>query len=476
MDHNNFKIAHFNVNSILAEGRLDELHSICKLLNLAVLCITESKLDDTIPNNIITIEGYYEPLRRDRQTNGRQGGGCLIYISEQLTYKHRDDLQSDNFEHLWADVKVGSLNLTITTFYRPPNESTEDHDIFLSTAEEILNNLCNHNTDNKIIASDLNFGNLYCKDPKLSPKPLDRSAPDLFASYGFTQLIDIPTRLTATSTSLIDLIFVQNENLITEYGSLQPIADHEGVILCMDIKREQLPSHSKTIFDYKNADVEGLISYIKNTNFDQLVFSNDVLQQTEIYSKILVTAFNKFVPTITFSVKPTSPPWCNSYTRLLLRKKNRNYGLFKKASRILGNTVLNNPNNEELITKLINRKNKAHKNSRVAANESLKANRRVKDAFYNSVNTTMNNHEIPSKKKSSILLKFSSIPPLLENGHTITDPTQKRELFNKHFASKSTVPNSGDDVPLLPKKPHIPSFDQINTSPIELSKMLRDNL
>ena len=189
----------------------------------------------------------------------------------------------------------------------------------------------------------MNFGNIYCIDPKLSPKPLDRSAPDLFASYGFTQLIDIPTRLTATSTSLIDLIFVQNEHLITEYGTLQPIADHEGVILCMDIKREQLPSHSKTIFDYKNADVEGLISYIKDTNFDQLVFSNDVLQQTEIYSKILATAFNKFVPTITFSVKLTSPAWCNSYTRLLLRKKNRNYGLFKKASRILGITVLNNP-------------------------------------------------------------------------------------------------------------------------------------
>ena len=86
----------------------------------------------------------------------------------------------------------------------------------------------------------------------------------------------------------------------------------------------------------------------------------------------------------------------------------------------------------------------------------------------------MNNREISSKKKFSILLKlmsnkkFSSIPPLLENGKIISDPTQKSELFNKHFASKSTVPNPGDDVPLLPEKPHLPTFDQINTSPIEL--------
>ena len=45
----------------------------------------------------------------------------------------------------------------------------------------------------KILASDFNFGNCFCKNPILSPKPLDSSAPDLFESFGFKQLIDIPT-------------------------------------------------------------------------------------------------------------------------------------------------------------------------------------------------------------------------------------------------------------------------------------------
>ena len=72
--------------------------------------------------------------------------------------------------------------------------------------------------------------------------------------------------------------------------------------------------------------------------------------------------------------------------------------------------------------------------------------------------------------------KFFSIPPLLENCQTITDPKHKSELFKKHFASKYTVPNSCDNVPVLPEKPHLPSYDQINTSPIKLSKILRESL
>ena len=78
---NNFIIVHYNVNSILAEGRIDLLSDYCKTLNIDVLIITESKLDQTIPNNLITIPGYHEPVRRDRPINGRHGGGVLIYIT-----------------------------------------------------------------------------------------------------------------------------------------------------------------------------------------------------------------------------------------------------------------------------------------------------------------------------------------------------------------------------------------------------------
>ena len=106
---NNFNIVHFNINSITAENRLNQLSDICQTLNLSVLVITESKLDETIPSNLITIPGYHQPVRRDRIINGRNGGGVLIYIAEYLVFQHKTELQSDSYEHIWLDIRIKDI-------------------------------------------------------------------------------------------------------------------------------------------------------------------------------------------------------------------------------------------------------------------------------------------------------------------------------------------------------------------------------
>ena len=84
---NNFILAHWNINSIIKEGRIDELMQNIRTLNAQVLVLTESKLDHTIPNNLISLPGFHEPLRRDRN---RHGGGCIMYISQKLTFKQQN--------------------------------------------------------------------------------------------------------------------------------------------------------------------------------------------------------------------------------------------------------------------------------------------------------------------------------------------------------------------------------------------------
>ena len=67
----------------------------------------------------------------------------------------------------------------INAFYQPPNESQNEHQLFLDTAEEILTKLNNHSGANyEIIASVINYVNCYnCKYSILTPKPLDSVAP-----------------------------------------------------------------------------------------------------------------------------------------------------------------------------------------------------------------------------------------------------------------------------------------------------------
>ena len=252
----------------------------------------------------------------------------------------------------------------------------------------------------------MNFGNCYCNDPILPHKPLDFAAPDLFSTYGYVQLIDIPTRVTNSTISLIDTIHVSSEDLVLEYGTLPQIADHEGIVLCLDVDRSKRVNCSRTLFDYCNADVEGLEKYIKEFDFQTSVFNLPFDQQAEKFIKVLEKAFNQFIPKKTIFIKDNSPPWCNKYTRLLIRKKNRNYKFFKKTSNQLSNATKNNNSDFELITRLSLRKSKAHNNFKQASRESSKANLRVKNNFFNSVNQTMLNPEISAKKKFSILKKL----------------------------------------------------------------------
>ena len=143
--------------------------------------------------------------------------------------------------------------------------------------------------------------------------------------------------------------------------------------------------------------------------------------------------------------------------------------------------VLRQPNpSHDVVTRLLNKKNKAYEKSRQAANDSTKANRRAKITFHSAVNNTMRNSSISAKKKFSILLKlmknnkFSNIPPLVENGSTIKGPSQQSNIFNKYFSSKSTVQNPNDPVPNLTRKEGVSIMSALNTSPLEVAKILRN--
>ena len=70
--------------------------------------------------------------------------------------------------------------------------------------------------------------------------------------------------------------------------------------------------------------------------------------------------------------------------------------------------------------------------------------------------------------------KCNSTPPLIENENIINDPKEKSNIFNSFFASKSTVPNANDPAPNLAQKEGISTLSSLNTSPLEVAKMIRN--
>ena len=94
-------IASLNVNSLLLH--IDEIRMFVNELGIHILVLNETKLDKSIDDSLVGIEGY--TLKRcDRD---RHGGGVAIYIKDTLLDKFtvREDLPKSNLELVCIEIK-----------------------------------------------------------------------------------------------------------------------------------------------------------------------------------------------------------------------------------------------------------------------------------------------------------------------------------------------------------------------------------
>ena len=78
---NRIIIAHLNINSI--RNKIDMLSTIVSN-KIDILCIAETKLDDTFPLSNFLISGFSPPYRLDRSS---KGGGILVYVRSDIPSK-----------------------------------------------------------------------------------------------------------------------------------------------------------------------------------------------------------------------------------------------------------------------------------------------------------------------------------------------------------------------------------------------------
>ena len=144
----------------------------------------------------IYISGY-EIVRRDRVTNGHNGGGVCFFIHSNLNYNIRQDLQHEKLEFLAVEINnPHSKPFLVSTWYRPQRTPWPVPEIF-SIFEDLVA---------KIDAENIEFYLLGDANANLLPGSHDsisRSLLNVLDIYGLSQLITKPTRVTATSESLI---------------------------------------------------------------------------------------------------------------------------------------------------------------------------------------------------------------------------------------------------------------------------------
>ena len=251
-----FKLASLNVTSIIKH--IDELRVLLVDHSIDVLAINETRLDSTINDNEVHISGY-EIVRRDRSVNGRFGGGVCFYVRCNINFLPRFDMSIDQLENLCIEIrKPRSKPFLVTTWYRPPDSPVDKFNYF----ETLVGRLDAENVEYYLMGDlNCNFGSTVMDHNST----ILTSITDL---YGLQQLISEPTRITKSSSTLIDLIFTNSPDKIVCSGvSHISISDHSLIYAFRKLSTGLFTKGHSTV------------TYRKFKNFDSASFRNDIWLQ-----------------------------------------------------------------------------------------------------------------------------------------------------------------------------------------------------
>ena len=107
-------MACLNITSL--SKHIDELRVLLQNNSLDLLAINETRLNETIADNEISISGY-NIVCRDRPLNGRNGGGVCFYVRSNINYIFRLKLSSQEVSPLLLqrgiDLRIHLLNYSL---------------------------------------------------------------------------------------------------------------------------------------------------------------------------------------------------------------------------------------------------------------------------------------------------------------------------------------------------------------------------
>ena len=176
--------------------------------------ITETFLKDTIQDSEINIPGF-NTVRLDRK--GKPGGGVIAYIRHKHTFINRNDLYCNSIESVWLEMKPSNQRpYLVCIIYRPPDAHVEWYVHFETQLEKAsATNL------EIILMGDLNIDLM---------KHYNGRWEILIQTFNLTQVVDVPTRVTENTSTLIDHFYVTNPELVTQV-TVPPIglSDHYSI-------------------------------------------------------------------------------------------------------------------------------------------------------------------------------------------------------------------------------------------------------
>ena len=387
---------------------------------LDVLAINETRLDPTIPDGFVSIDGY-DVLRNDRDRNG---GGVCRYVRCNLNYKNCSDLVPNGLEAVCVEIKLNNTqSFIVSSIYRPPCSPSE-----IFTKIENLIKSIDDECKEFYILGDLNCNMLQ------STMSTTKRLQEILELYQLTQMIHGPTRITDSSRSLLDVAITSMPEKITFSGVVHiGISDHSLIYAIRKINaRSNNELESFLEFrNFKNFNISSFLDDLYNIPWEQIRFKRNVDEMWKLWKTFFVSVLDIHAPMRKKRLrKRGNIPWVSRKVKAKLFKRDA----YKRKA------IKTNKKEDWLL----------YRSSRNAANIALRCAK--KDYYANKFAGKNQNPKQAWRTINNLLgrnKKRTTINEIKLSEKTVTTTEELVEVFNDYFSNvgpklAETIPSDND--------------------------------
>lgn len=306
-------IEHINAQSLLSS--LDEVKLLVIERNIDVLCVSESWLTSHTPDMFINFPNY-KVFRND---NGRGAGTC-IYAKSVLNpiLINIDVPKQEGVEDVWIKVQRKKFpSIIVGCMYRHPKALAASFDYI----QDVFKQVCLQNKK-VFILGDFN-DDLLSKGNKVGK---------IIKNSSLTQVIDTPTRITSSTSTLLDLIITNTPQCIASNNVVpQVIADHDLISVTVKVSKPKRLPVTKTFrqLTYYTNDIFSSLLLDNVYRLNDIFLTDDVDKQVFIFNEVFIHCLDMCAPMVTKVVKRPPTPWMNDELRNAIKDRNETQSRLK---------------------------------------------------------------------------------------------------------------------------------------------------
>jgi hypothetical protein len=259
-----------------------------------MLGLCETFLDENVCDSMFKIDGYNMVYKH----RNRHGGGVLFYIKDHVKFETIEMNVSHSVESVWVKLNVQSDSIVTGVMYRPPSANSIYYNDMLNQLDYIHSKY-----DKVILMGDMNYD--CCV---VGSNPVN----NIESLYNMTQLITDPTRVTVTSSTLLDVMLSNVPQLHVMSGVHKiSLSDHYMIFSVLSLEKKDSLHKQITFRNFKNFKIDAFVNDLKNSSdVTDTSWSADQLEHKwENFKKAFLEVCNKHAPIQTRRLKKRSNPW-----------------------------------------------------------------------------------------------------------------------------------------------------------------------